>query len=67
MFKAFRLPELRRKILFTLFVILVFRILAHIPVPGVDVIALKNFFANMGSGLLSYLDLFSGMNQINTF
>lgn len=61
---AMRLPDLRRKILFTLFILVVYRFAAHIPVPGVDLTALQSVFnpanANATSGLLSVLDIFSG-------
>ncbi len=61
---AMRLPDLRRKILFTLFILVVYRIAAHIPVPGVDLAALESVFnpanANATSGLLNVLDIFSG-------
>lgn len=53
-----RLPDLRNKILFTLFILVIYRLAAHIPVPGVDPNALRNAFnANQ---LLGFLDLFSG-------
>jgi len=52
------LPDLRRKILFTLGILVVFRFIAHVPLPGVDVEALQAFF---GENLLfGMLDLFSG-------
>lgn len=52
------LPDLRRKILFTLGILAVFRFIAHVPLPGVDIQALKQFF---GQNLLfGMLDLFSG-------
>ena len=56
---AFKIPDLRRKILFTLFIIAIYRLGAHIPVPGVDLEALKQLF-NKGGGILGLLDLFSG-------
>ena len=59
----FRTPELKDKILFTLLCLLVYRIGAHITAPGVDVIALQDFFANTGqggAGLLGLYDLFTG-------
>ncbi|MBL7158984.1 preprotein translocase subunit SecY [Candidatus Microgenomates bacterium] len=59
----FRIKELRRKILFTFFIFLVFRIFAHIPVPGVDTEALKSFFAQ--SQFLGLLDIFSGGTLAN--
>ena len=58
MFKIFKYPEIRTKILFTLLILLVFRLLAHIPVPGVNVAAIKEFLS--GSIFFNFLDLFSG-------
>jgi preprotein translocase subunit SecY len=55
---AFRVPELRRKILFTLGAIVAFRMLAHIAVPGADKAALDRLFSS--NGLLPLIDLFSG-------
>jgi preprotein translocase subunit SecY len=61
---AFRLPDLRRKILFTLFILVIFRIAAHIPVPTVDAAALAQVFdpANQTAttSLLNVLNIFSG-------
>jgi preprotein translocase subunit SecY len=61
---AFRTPELKEKILFTLLCLLVYRIGAHITAPGVDVVALTDFFRNQGrqngGGLLGLYDLFTG-------
>src|SRR3979409_615871 len=56
--EAFRTPDLRNKILFTLAMLLVFRFLAHVPLPGVDQAQLTAILAN--SPLLNILDLFSG-------
>ncbi|MEK9146861.1 MAG: preprotein translocase subunit SecY [Patescibacteria group bacterium] len=61
--KIFKVQQLRNKILFTAAIFLVFRIFAHIPVPGVDVESLKNLFAQ--SQLLSLLDIFSGGTLAN--
>src|SRR5438067_13725192 len=55
---ALRIPELRRKILFTLGLFLVFRIFAHIAVPGADQARLDQLFH--GNAFLGLLDLFSG-------
>lgn len=60
---AFKIKELRRKILITAAIIIVFRLVAHIPVSGVDLVALKNFFE--GSAFLSLLDVFSGGTLAN--
>ncbi|MPZ15099.1 MAG: preprotein translocase subunit SecY [Chloroflexi bacterium] len=55
---AFRIPDLRAKILFTFGMLVIFRFLAHIPVPGVDSQALGQLFAS--NDLLGMLNLFSG-------
>jgi preprotein translocase subunit SecY len=52
------LPDLRRKILFTIGMLVVFRFLAHVPLPGVDIAKLQEFF--QGNLLFGMLDLFSG-------
>jgi preprotein translocase subunit SecY len=56
-------PDLRKKILFTIMVIVIFRIVAHIPLPGVDIAALRNLFS--GSQIFQLLDLFSGGTLFN--
>jgi preprotein translocase subunit SecY len=58
MVDAFHLPDLRRRILFTLGLLVVFRFVAHVPLPGVDVTALRDVFEQ--NVLLGMLDLFSG-------
>ena len=55
---AFRAPDIRRKILFTLGILLIFRALTNVPVPNVDQAQLANLFET--NQLLSLLDLFSG-------
>ena len=57
---AFRLPDLKRRILFTLGVLFVFRLGAHIPTPGVDRAAMAQLFGGNNSGVLDFLNLFSG-------
>jgi preprotein translocase subunit SecY len=58
---AFKLPDLRKKILFTLLIIAVYRLGCHIPVPVVDISKLTNAFNAQGQGgFLSFIDLFSG-------
>ncbi len=60
---AWKIPELRKKLLFTLAIFVIFRFAAHIPVPGVDVNALKELFSR--SQLLGLLDIFSGGTLAN--
>ena len=58
---AFKVPDLRKKILFTLFIIAVFRFGAVVPVPIVDISRLESAFKQQGAGgFLSFIDLFSG-------
>jgi len=60
---AFKTPELQKKLFFTAFIFLVFRIFAHIPIPGVDLVKLKTLFSQ--SELLGLLDIFSGGTLVN--
>jgi len=55
----FRIPELKRRLLFTGLILLVYRLGGHIPTPGINRDALKQFFAEQG-GLLNLYDMFSG-------
>jgi preprotein translocase subunit SecY len=55
---AFKIPDLRRKLLFTLGMLVAFRFIAHIPVPGADVAALQHVFQT--NQLAGFFDLFSG-------
>jgi len=56
-FNAFKIPDLRRKIIFTMLMLLVFRVIAHIPVPGVDLVRLEQLLQE--HQLLGMLNLFS--------
>lgn len=60
---AFKIPELRRKIIITIVIIFIFRIVAHIPVSGVDLAALQALFAS--NQFLGLLDIFSGGTLAN--
>lgn len=55
---AFRLPDLKRRILFTLAALFIYRLGAHVPTPGVDSSALGRLFEQ--GGVLGFLDLFAG-------
>ncbi|MBH51702.1 MAG: preprotein translocase subunit SecY [Chloroflexi bacterium] len=59
-FDAFRVPDLRTRILFTLGLLVVYRFVAHVPVPGVDRAALSALFTGEFGQLLGFLDMFSG-------
>ncbi|MBE0448297.1 MAG: preprotein translocase subunit SecY [Actinobacteria bacterium] len=56
--KAFKVPDLKRRILFTLALIGIYRFGAHVPVPGVNIGALKDIFEQ--APLLGFMDLFAG-------
>jgi preprotein translocase subunit SecY len=58
---AFKVPDLRKKILFTLFIIALYRFGSHVPVPVVDLQILRRALERQGqSGFLAFIDLFSG-------
>ncbi|MCL2145535.1 MAG: preprotein translocase subunit SecY [Endomicrobia bacterium] len=65
----FKVPELKRRILFTLLIIIAYRIGASIPIPGINAEAVKSLFAAQGGGLLGFLDMFSGgaLNRMSVF
>src|SRR3990170_6882905 len=57
---VFKIPELRKRILFTLGILVVYRIGAHIPTPGVDASALGEFFRQAAGSLFGMYDMFAG-------
>jgi len=57
---VFNIPELRNRILFTLGMLAVYRIGAHIPTPGINNEELSKFLLKEGGALLGFLDIFSG-------
>src|SRR5579871_5610215 len=58
----FSIPDLRRRVLFTLALLFVYRIGAHIPTPGIDVVQLQAFFDEQKGTIFGFLDMFSGGN-----
>ncbi len=56
--RIFKIKDLRNKILFILFVLVVYRLAANIPIPGVDASQIKDFFS--GNQLFNFLNMFSG-------
>jgi preprotein translocase subunit SecY len=60
--RAFKTPDLRRKLLFTLAIVLIFRLGSHVPVPGVSYTAVQNCLKNAdtSTGVLGLANLFSG-------
>jgi preprotein translocase subunit SecY len=59
---AFTLPDLRRKIVFTLLILVAYRAAAHIPVPGVDSLQLQQFLesGDQGATIIQFLNFLSG-------
>src|ERR671935_212164 len=59
---AFRVPELRRRIAFTAFILALYRLGSYLPAPGVDTTALRNFFGGGagGNSLFGLLNVFAG-------
>jgi preprotein translocase subunit SecY len=66
---AWRVPELRRRVLFTGLVLAVYRLGSWIPAPGVDAAAIENYFSGRGGTVLGLLNLFSGgaLSQFSLF
>src|SRR5271165_4939995 len=60
----FRIPDLRKRILFTLGMLFVYRLGGHLPTPGIDTAKLESFFTqgSTSGSLLGFVDLFSGGN-----
>ena len=73
MFKTFgdifKIPQLRNKVLFTLAIIIAYRIGASVPIPGINAAAVKSLFDANSNGLLGFLDMFSGgaLNRMSVF
>ncbi len=59
---VFRIPDLRKRILFTLAMLAVYRLGGHIPTPGINTDKLQQFFEQNRGSLLGFVDLFSGGN-----
>jgi preprotein translocase subunit SecY len=57
---VFRIPDLRRRILFTLGMLAIYRLGGHIPTPGIDADRLEEFFQQNQGTLFGFIDLFSG-------
>ena len=56
----FKIPELKKRVLMSLAFLVVYRIGVHVPVPGIDSVALASFFAKAKGTLLGLFDMFSG-------
>ncbi|MGH2719032.1 MAG: preprotein translocase subunit SecY, partial [Actinomycetota bacterium] len=65
---AFKVPDLRKKILFALIIVAIYRLGSHVPVPGIDISAARSL-AGVNNGALGLLNLFSGgaLTQLAVF
>ncbi|MBI3291491.1 MAG: preprotein translocase subunit SecY [Elusimicrobia bacterium] len=65
----FKIPELKRRVIFTLAIIAAYLVGAAVPIPGVNAEALKALFAAQRNALLGFLDIFSGgaLSQMSIF
>jgi preprotein translocase subunit SecY len=57
---AWKIPDLRKKLIYTMMMIVIFRLGAAIPVPGIDKAKLAELFTNSGEGLIGFFNLMSG-------
>ncbi|MDQ3875133.1 MAG: preprotein translocase subunit SecY, partial [Actinomycetota bacterium] len=57
---AWRVPELRRRVLFTALILAIYRLGSWIPAPGVDSDTVEGYFSGQGGTILGLLNLFSG-------
>ena len=66
---AWRVPELRKRVLFTALILALYRLGSWIPAPGVDSARIKDFFSGQGGTLLGFLNIFSGgaLSQFTLF
>jgi preprotein translocase subunit SecY len=58
----FRVPDLRKRLLFTLGLLAVYRLGGHVPTPGINTAAWSQFFNSAGGSLFSFFDMFAGGN-----
>ena len=57
---VFKIPDLRKKVLFTLFMVFIYRVGGHIPTPGINSAVLAEFWANSKNSLFGLYDMFVG-------
>src|ERR1039457_2186708 len=58
----FRVPDLRKRVLFTLGLLAVYRLGGHVPTPGINTARWTEFFNSAGGSLFSFFDMFAGGN-----
>ena len=67
--KMAQMPELRKKLAWTILILCMYRVGVHVPVPGIDAGALSHFFASMQGSVFALLDMFSGggLSNVSVF
>ena len=67
--KMAQMPELRKKLAWTVLILCMYRVGVHVPVPGIDAGALSHFFASMQGSVFALLDMFSGggLSNVSVF
>src|SRR5215468_3955353 len=58
----FRIPDLRKRVLFTLALLAVYRLGGHIPTPGINILRWEEIFSRNSGGIFGFFDLFAGGN-----
>src|ERR1035437_295728 len=58
----FRVPDLRKRLLFALAMLAVYRLGGHIPTPGINIIKWEEFFSSNSGSIFGFFDLFAGGN-----
>ncbi|MFH1844806.1 MAG: preprotein translocase subunit SecY [bacterium] len=61
----FKIPELKRRLLFTAFILIIYRLGGHVPSPGINLAALREFFDQQQGTLVGLYDMFAGGNLGN--
>jgi preprotein translocase subunit SecY len=59
---VFRIPDLRKRVLFTLALLAVYRLGSFVPTPGIDVLKWQDFLNRMSGGIFGFFDMFAGGN-----
>jgi preprotein translocase subunit SecY len=59
---VFRIPDLRKRVLFTLGLLAVYRLGGHIPIPGINMIRWDEIFSRQAGGIFGFFDMFAGGN-----
>src|ERR1700759_4217416 len=62
MSNVFRIPDLRKRVLFTLAMLAVYRLGSFVPTPGIDVLKWQEFLTRQSGGIFGFFDMFAGGN-----